>query len=937
MFAMPLNRATSASPSHPPGGHVIGDLVIELRLRRIRTPEGDVELTQRVFDLLLVFITEPFTLHARETLFERVWGTLHIEDTNLTQTISVLRRALGSERKHWIKTVSGVGYSFEPPCDVRYFDSVQALHAACAGAVDPASPACEPTAIALSGIPAIAPSPAGPVDAPPKAAASHAKRSRLITAVVLVLAIVGGVATTGSTSQPVAVAGASLHPRPLAMSIVITEQDDRASMPERRTERRTSRLLREWVRWKLALLPSINLVEEGDLIAGRSTPSYFLDIALHSAPGRSNDLILDVTFKPVYREQERVAGTTGDSTRRIRIAARGRSTPAMLDAASDEVLAVVLPHRRDDRWPKLALDAGTADRFADAMLASHAGKPQALPLLEQIVAAAPEFGPARHLLAREMMLRKQFRPAAEQARLGHELIKPLPADAAAVLAADTGGSGRTPPNDVLSRYARLSAANPSRMDFVLAQALILQRDSRPEAAFRSLSRPEWEREGGRLRIRQLIARAEAAYALGYLDQSEHSANQALERLQYPSRDLPVELAAARMIRALVWTQLNRTEDQIDLFAQAANACEAAGHPYGADIARFHAAVAGNDLAMAEARLPALLAIARDRGDSSGAASLYRTMAFLYLKLGDGARGVKLLEDGRESMRLAGDIPNGQLLDMDLLGEDLQAGRLGQAAVRAERLRNNRLWTHYRYRTARFQSDLLAVRGRYREALALLDGTLGDSQRSTRWDMPATEAADIACWRMEVLSRIGELDAARAQSRGCRNLQPARASIVEAWSARVSGDEAAVAAHLRLAESNLAKESNELLRIYLMIDQAALKVRLGDHTFAESLLKRLHARAVALGDHWLQADIEVGLAEAAAARGDWAVASRNLMQARAHMPVEVHRALRRIDVLDVAMLRANGRQAEANRKASVIRSEARRNGDLILLSEIDAVM
>jgi hypothetical protein len=277
-----------------------------------------------------------------------------------------------------------------------------------------------------------------------------------------------------------------------------------------------------------------------------------------------------------------------------------------------------------------------------------------------------------------------------------------------------------------------------------------------------------------------------------------------------------------------------------------------------------------------------------------------------------------------------------LLDMELLGEDLQAGRFGQAAVRVERLRDNRLWTHYRYRVARYESDLLAITGRYRDALASLDRTLGDRRRGTRWDMSATETADIACWRMEVLTRTGELDAARAQSRGCGNLQPARALIVEAWIARLSGDPVAAAATLRRVEDRIAEEPHAQLRAYLTIDLAALKIRLGDHVSAVPLLQRQHDRAVALGDGLLRADIEIGLAEAAAARGDWDAVARYRMQAQARMPAEIHSGHRRIDVLDVAALRARGRLDEARRKAAGLGSEARRSGDAVLLAELDAV-
>ncbi|MBX3710832.1 MAG: winged helix-turn-helix domain-containing protein [Lysobacter sp.] len=923
------NRATSASTSSHPGGYLIGDLVIEPRLRRIRTPADEVELTQRVFDLLLVFIDEPFTLHGRERLFERVWGTLHIEDTNLTQNISVLRRALGGERKHWIRTVSGVGYCFEPPCEVRRFDSVQALQAALDGDATP-TPHGPADATATAGIEAQAIS---AVDPHAKPLPSSGGRPAFATAVLLMLAIAGSLGTTGATRHAGRIAVESVPARHVSMSIVIAEADELSSP----SQQQATRLLREWVRWKLALLPSIQLVEEDELIASRSTPSYLLGIGLQATPDGSGDVFLDVAFKPVYRANADARGLPGDTARRIRIPAGDGGMTATLDAASDAVLARVLPHRRDDRWPKLALDADTAGRFAEAARASHAGQAQARSLLEQVVAAAPEFGPARQLLAREMVLRKEFRQAAEQARLAHVLTTPLPADAAVMLAADTGGLGRTSPAEAAALHARLSAANPSRPDIVLAQALILQRDTQPEAAFRLLSRPEWAREGGRLRIRQLIARAETAFVLGDLEQSEHSANQALERLQHPPMDLPAELAAARMVHALMWTQRYQSEEQVGLFAQAADAYEAAGHRYGADIARFHQAVFGDDLEAARLRLPPLLATARGHGDHAGVAMLHRTMAWLYLERDDRARAVKVLEDGLESMRLAGDLPNAQLLDMELLGEDLRAGRFAQAAKRVERLRDNRLWTHYRYRAARYESDLLAITGHYRDALASLDRTLGDSQRATRWDMSSTEAADIACWRMEALARIGELAAARAQARGCRSLQPARASIVEAWLARLSGDPATAAATLRIAEAQIAQEPNELLRIYLTIDMAALKIRLGEPLAAVSLLQRMRETAATLDDDLLLADIDTGLAEAAAARGDWQTVARYRTQLRRRIPAEVHSAHRRIDILEIAALDAGGQRAEAQRKASAIRAEARRSGDLVLLSEVDAVL
>ena len=98
----------STSPVPTAGRYLVGDIAIDTRQRRILRPDGDVELTQRIFDLLIALVSDPDTLHTRETLLERVWGTTCIEDSNLTQSISVIRKALGETRKDWIRTVSSL-------------------------------------------------------------------------------------------------------------------------------------------------------------------------------------------------------------------------------------------------------------------------------------------------------------------------------------------------------------------------------------------------------------------------------------------------------------------------------------------------------------------------------------------------------------------------------------------------------------------------------------------------------------------------------------------------------------------------------------------------------------------------------------------------------------------------------------------------------------
>jgi Tol biopolymer transport system component/DNA-binding winged helix-turn-helix (wHTH) protein len=73
-----------------------------------------VSLTPRVFELLLVLVENAGRLVSKETLLNRIWADSFVEEGNLNQTISRLRRALGERpnENRFIETVPRVGYRF---------------------------------------------------------------------------------------------------------------------------------------------------------------------------------------------------------------------------------------------------------------------------------------------------------------------------------------------------------------------------------------------------------------------------------------------------------------------------------------------------------------------------------------------------------------------------------------------------------------------------------------------------------------------------------------------------------------------------------------------------------------------------------------------------------------------------------------------------------
>lgn len=81
--------------------------------------DHSVPLTPKVFEVLALLVERHGHLVRKAELMEAVWPDSFVEEGNLTQSISVLRKALG-ERKHrrYIETVPKRGYRFI--AEVRY-------------------------------------------------------------------------------------------------------------------------------------------------------------------------------------------------------------------------------------------------------------------------------------------------------------------------------------------------------------------------------------------------------------------------------------------------------------------------------------------------------------------------------------------------------------------------------------------------------------------------------------------------------------------------------------------------------------------------------------------------------------------------------------------------------------------------------------------------
>ena len=78
-----------------------------------RTDGRPIELTPKAFDALLYLVRHPGELLDKATLLQAIWPNVVVEENNLNQVISALRRALdGGDERRLIVTVPGRGYQF---------------------------------------------------------------------------------------------------------------------------------------------------------------------------------------------------------------------------------------------------------------------------------------------------------------------------------------------------------------------------------------------------------------------------------------------------------------------------------------------------------------------------------------------------------------------------------------------------------------------------------------------------------------------------------------------------------------------------------------------------------------------------------------------------------------------------------------------------------
>jgi DNA-binding response OmpR family regulator len=111
-----LNRIVPLLPADESQILHIGQIRLNLGLKKVRCQGREARLTPRLVNLLHVLMQHPGEVVGRDRLFREVWNTAYTGDTRtLDVHISWLRRAIEEDPRNpqFLKTIRGVGYRLD--------------------------------------------------------------------------------------------------------------------------------------------------------------------------------------------------------------------------------------------------------------------------------------------------------------------------------------------------------------------------------------------------------------------------------------------------------------------------------------------------------------------------------------------------------------------------------------------------------------------------------------------------------------------------------------------------------------------------------------------------------------------------------------------------------------------------------------------------------
>src|SRR5262245_26096191 len=93
--------------------YTFGPFRLDVGDHRLLRDGQPVQVTRKVLETLKILLEHAGRLVTKDELMQAIWPDTVVEENNLTQHVSALRRALGERtEKRYVETVPGVGYRF---------------------------------------------------------------------------------------------------------------------------------------------------------------------------------------------------------------------------------------------------------------------------------------------------------------------------------------------------------------------------------------------------------------------------------------------------------------------------------------------------------------------------------------------------------------------------------------------------------------------------------------------------------------------------------------------------------------------------------------------------------------------------------------------------------------------------------------------------------
>lgn len=874
----------------------LGDIEFDLRFRSVRRCDRVHELSQRCFDLLMLFLREPGVVHTREEIFRRVWGGAVVEDANITTSIWLLRRALGESAKGWIKTVSKQGYVFDPPGVLEPSPLAEApAEAAVETTTEVASP--EPPSSESAGVePAGRMNEAAAVAAQPRAWLAWAWRAAgtvAALAAMLLLAVF-------------------LFPqgRATVSRVVLVAPADAALTAEARWP---AELLHGWLDWQLRSLSQRIAVAEQ--VGGDDNSDAVVVLLRVTMPaGRDGEWQVSADFHG------------GAELRPIRLSSAPDRLVATIDEVSRRVIAALVPDLPPR--PPLALEAQPAADLVHGLAAEQRRRwNDAVTAYRKVLGTAPEFSPARLHLARCLAELGQFNAAQSELDVAEPWIQRLPAELQPALRAQALAI-RQNYVGAAEAYGQLwKTSLGDRPDYRLAEATNLRKAGFSRDAFERLAGPVPATPARALPW--LIERTEIELANRDVARARETAADAIDLARQLGWEQERAQATLLLVNALVATQA--VVDQ-DLFADAVAGFEASGDHIGVLRAQFYRDLFGSTEPSAPPQhLDTLLAEARAAGNVAVEIDALRRSAQYYYRSGEVSEGRERFEQALAVAESSGDVYQRRLVELNLLFLDARSTDTERMQQRLRRLRAESLQGSLAFGVGLVTARDKFRRGEFDAALAAVAATEEQLRATEARSLPQVAAA-LACMRATVYIPQGRMADASTAVQACRSPDlpyfTRYADIGEAELDILAGDLPSARKRLESVLVQVEKETVQPDRWSLLAEVAPLLTQTGEAHRARALIEAVLADVERSGLHTTEGDMRSAMAEVDLAEGRLADAEVQLQKAAKLLGAEDWIGQRRLRTLQVLIEQGRGHDRPAMAVLIALHDESREHQDVL---------